>query len=64
MNYRWTGRYLPDRSNGEIYGSISEIVEENDDFARYAPKRKKGIMTMGFMDINSTCDDGKVLLPL
>lgn len=24
------------------------------------PEQKKNMVTMGFMDINSTCDDGKV----
>jgi len=61
FSFRWNGRYLPDRSNSENYGSISEIVEENDDFAVYnAPKHKKVMLTMGSMDINATCDDGKV----
>lgn len=64
MFYRWSGRYLPDRlnvKNEENYGSISGIVDENEDFAVYAPKVKKDMVTMGSMDINSTCDDGKVL---
>lgn len=65
MSYRWNGRYLPDRSNKQNYGSIPEIVEENEDFAVYnVPKLNKGMGTMGSMDINSTCDDGKVLLLL
>uniref|UniRef100_A0A2S2N9C5 Tumor protein p53-inducible protein 13 n=1 Tax=Schizaphis graminum TaxID=13262 RepID=A0A2S2N9C5_SCHGA len=60
---KWLGRYLPDRSNGENYGSISRIITENEDFAVYsAPKQKKNMMTMGSMDINSTCDDGKTNL--
>lgn len=63
FNYSWPGRYLPDRSNEKNYGSISKIVAENEDFAVYsAPKQKKNMVTMGSMDINSTCDDGKVFL--
>jgi len=62
LNYRWNGRYLPDRSHEENYGSISRIVTENEDFAVYiVPEQKKSMVTMGSMDINSTCDDGKVL---
>lgn len=66
FDFSWKGRYLPDRddhSNRENYGSISGIVEDNDDFAVYnVPKRRKTmpVVTMGYMDINSTCDDGKV----
>lgn len=61
MVYRWTGRCIPECSTEENYGSISGIVEENEDFAVYnTPKPKKVMVTMGSMDINSTCDDGKV----
>lgn len=60
---KWRGRYLPDRSNAENYGIISEIVEDNEDFSVYnVPKSKKTMITMGSMDINSTCDDGKTNL--
>jgi len=60
---KWSGRYFPGRSSSENYGVISEIVEDNDDFSMYnVPKSKKSMMTMGSMDINSTCDDGKTNL--
>ncbi|XP_050436905.1 uncharacterized protein LOC126843407 [Adelges cooleyi] len=58
----WNGRYLPDRTDSDHYEGIPKVVE-NDDFAWYnTPKRKVNVPTMGYMDINSTCDDGKTNL--
>lgn len=54
---------MPDHLNKESFGSISAVVKENEDFSFYStPKLKKSMM--GTMDINSTCDDGKVIFNL
>lgn len=54
---------MPSHENEENYGSISAVVKENEDFTMYSmPKSKKSMM--GTMDINSTCDDGKVIFNL
>lgn len=54
---------MPDRSTEEHYGSISAVVKENEDFSVYSMPQPKPSM-MGTMDINSTCDDGKVIFNL
>ncbi|XP_050533675.1 uncharacterized protein LOC126901318 isoform X2 [Daktulosphaira vitifoliae] len=62
-DHPWSGRYLPERPSINLYPDKPQNFE-NEEFSYTLHKNTMKMPTMGYMDINSTCDDGKTNLTM